>query len=61
MENVADFQVTVTMQEEKKAVQDAMIAKIVEEAKRKQAEENEMRMVCMVVVRESTKYECECI
>lgn len=33
------------VQEEKKAVQDAMIAKIVEEAKRKQAEEDEMRMV----------------
>lgn len=33
------------MQEEKKAIQDAMIAKIVAEAKRKQAEEDEMRMV----------------
>jgi len=34
-------------QEEKKAVQDAMIAKIVAEAKKKQAEENEMRMVSL--------------
>ena len=32
-------------QEEKKAIQDAMLAKIVAEAKRKQAEEDEMRMV----------------
>lgn len=35
----------VVLQEEKKAIQDAMIAKIVAEAKRKQAEEDEMRMV----------------
>jgi hypothetical protein len=37
--------VVVVLQEEKKAIQDAMIAKIVAEAKRKQAEEDEMRMV----------------
>jgi hypothetical protein len=37
--------VVVVSQEEKKAIQDAMIAKIVAEAKRKQAEEDEMRMV----------------